>query len=245
MTQVPTHRATRAAAGDGSGSGGFSRLDLRTYKLAVYDALLEMIVSLELPPGERLVESDLAGRLGVSKTPVREALRHLASSGLISIRKNQGATVKRLTTAELIEMFQVMAEYEGLSARLASRRMTTAEVAEIRHWNKECQTLADQENHDGFYAANNLFHEVIFRGSRNEFLQEESRKLRNRLNAYRRHVTTQPRRMQRSVVEHDRIADAIEAGDEDNAHSLMRQHVELVAGTAADVFLALESETTE
>lgn len=203
------------------------------------------ILSSVLKPGDRLDEQSLARRFEVSRTPVREALRHLASSGLIEIRKNQGATVKRLTTAELIEMFQVMAEYEGLSARLSARRMTTSEIAEMRKWNKECETLANKEDHDGFYAANNLFHETIFRGSRNEFLQEESRKLRNRLNAYRRHITTQPRRMQRSVVEHSRIADAIVAGDEDTAHSLMRQHVDLVAGTAADVFLTLESETTE
>jgi DNA-binding GntR family transcriptional regulator len=198
-----------------------------------------------LKPGDRLDEQSLARRFVVSRTPVREALRHLASSGLIDIRKNQGATVKRLTTAELIEMFQVMAEYEGLSARLSARRMTTAEIAELRSWNEECLARADKEDHDGFYDANNKFHDVIFRGSRNEFLQEESRKLRNRLNAYRRHITTQPRRMQRSVVEHGRIADAIVAGDEETAHSLMRQHVDLVAGTAADVFLTLESEISE
>jgi DNA-binding GntR family transcriptional regulator len=123
--------------------------------------------------------------------------------------------------------------------------MTTAEIAELRSWNEECLARADKEDHDGFYDANNKFHDVIFRGSRNEFLQEESRKLRNRLNAYRRHITTQPRRMQRSVVEHGRIADAIVAGDEETAHSLMRQHVDLVAGTAADVFLTLESEISE
>lgn len=198
-----------------------------------------------LKPGDRLDEQSLARRFDVSRTPVREALRHLASSGLIEIRKNQGATVKRLTTAELIEMFQVMAEYEGLSARLSARRMTTTEIAEMRKWNKECDALANKEDHDGFYAANNQFHETIFRGSRNEFLQEESRKLRNRLNAYRRHITTQPRSMARSVVEHNRIADAIKAGDEDTAHNLMRQHVDLVAGRAADVFLALESEIAE
>lgn len=203
------------------------------------------ILNSVLKPGDRLDEQSLARRFEVSRTPVREALRHLASSGLIDIRKNQGATVKRLTTAELIEMFQVMAEYEGLSARLSARRMTTAEIAEMRSWNEECLARADKEDHDGFYDANNKFHDVIFRGSRNEFLQEESRKLRNRLNAYRRHITTQPRRMQRSVLEHSRIADAIVAGDEETAHSLMRQHVDLVAGTAADVFLTLESEVSE
>ncbi|MFC5384780.1 GntR family transcriptional regulator [Aquamicrobium segne] len=203
------------------------------------------ILNSVLKPGERLDEQSLARRFDVSRTPVREALRHLASSGLIDIRKNQGATVKSLTTTELIQMFQVMAEYEGLSARLSARRMTTAEIAEMRSWNAECEMRAEAEDYDGFYAANTRFHDMIFQGARNEFLQEESRKLRNRLNAYRRHITTQPRRMQKSVGEHNRITDAITAGDEDTAHSLMRQHVDLLAGTAADVLLALESEILE
>lgn len=202
------------------------------------------ILNSVLKPGDRLDEQSLARHFEVSRTPVREALRHLASSGLVDIRKNQGATVKRLTTAELIEMFQVMAEYEGLSARLSARRMTRDEIAEMRRRHEECAAMAQAEDHDGFYAANNEFHDTIFRGARNGFLQMESRKLRNRLNVYRRHITT-PRKMALSVVEHGRIVDAIAAGDEDVAHNLMRQHVDLLAGAAADVLLALETEKIE
>ncbi|HVW55432.1 MAG TPA: GntR family transcriptional regulator [Rhizobiaceae bacterium] len=202
------------------------------------------ILNSVLKPGDRLDEQSLARRFEVSRTPVREALRHLASSGLVDIRKNQGATVKRLTTAELIEMFQVMAEHEGLAARLSARRMTRDEIAEMRKWHKACGAMAKAEDYDGFYTANSEFHETIFRGSRNTFLQLESRKLRNRLNVYRRHITT-PRKMAASVVEHGRIVDAIAAGEEDAAHRLMREHVDLLAGSAADVLLALESEKTE
>ncbi|WP_199227207.1 GntR family transcriptional regulator [Aminobacter sp. AP02] len=202
------------------------------------------ILNSVLKPGDRLDEQSLARRFEVSRTPVREALRHLASSGLVDIRKNQGATVKRLTTAELIEMFQIMAEYEGLSARLSARRMTRDELTEMRKWHDECAARAEKEDHDGFYEANNLLHDTIFRGSRNVFLQVESRKLRNRLNVYRRHITT-PRKMAKSVIEHRGIVDAIVAGDEELAHSLMRQHVDLLAGAAADVLLALETENLE
>lgn len=193
-----------------------------------------------LKPGDRLDEQTLAARFGVSRTPVREALRHLASSGLVDIRKNQGATVKRLTTAELVEMFQVMAELEGLSARLSARRMSSEELEEMREHNQECEVLAKAGDHEAFFVANNLFHEVIFRGSHNKFLQVESRKLRNRVNVYRRHITFQPRRMQSTVVEHNRIIEAIESGDEEAADRLMREHVDLLAGSAADVLLALE-----
>lgn len=202
------------------------------------------ILNSVLKPGDRLDEQSLARRFEVSRTPVREALRHLASSGLVDIRKNQGATVRRLATAELIEMFQVMAEYEGLSARLSARRMTRDEIAEMRKWNEKCAAKAEKDDQDGFYEANNHFHDTIFRSSRNVFLQVESRKLRNRLNVYRRHITT-PRKMAKSVIEHQGIVDAIVAGDEDRAHSLMRQHVDLLAGAAADVLLTLETENLE
>ena len=201
------------------------------------------ILDSRLKPGDRLDEQSLARRFEVSRTPIREALRHLASSGLVEIRKNQGATVRRLTTSELIEMFQVMAEYEGLSARLSARRMTPGEMDEMRLRHDECASLANSRDYDGFFAANNAFHEAIFVGSHNDFLQAESRKLRNRVNVYRRHITTQPRRMQKSVMEHGRIVEAIEAGDEEAAHRLMREHVDVIAGSAADVVLALKTES--
>lgn len=202
------------------------------------------ILNAVLRPGERLDEQSLARRFEVSRTPIREALRHLASSGLVDIKKNQGATVKRLTTGELIEMFQVMAEYEGLSARLSARRMTKEDVAEMRKHHEECAAMAEREDYGGFYETNNVFHDTIFRGSRNVFLQMESRKLRNRLNVYRRHVTT-PRSMTKSAYEHGRIVEAITVGDAVQAHDLMREHVDLLAGAAADVLLALEAEGIE
>jgi DNA-binding GntR family transcriptional regulator len=137
-----------------------------------------------------------------------------------------------------------MAEYEGLSARLSARRMSRDEIAEMRKWHEKCGKMAEGEDYDGFYDANNEFHDAIFRGSRNVFLQMESRKLRNRLNVYRRHITT-PRKMAKSVIEHGRIVEAIVAGEEDLAHRLMREHVDLLAGAAADVLLALETENDE
>ncbi|MEW9805041.1 GntR family transcriptional regulator [Mesorhizobium marinum] len=202
------------------------------------------ILNAVLRPGERLDEQSLARRFEVSRTPIREALRHLASSGLVEIKKNQGATVRRLTTGELIEMFQVMAEYEGLSARLSARRMNKDDVAEMRKRHEECALMAEGEDYGGFYQANNVFHDTIFRGSRNVYLQVESRKLRNRLNVYRRHITT-PRSMAKSTYEHGRIVEAIAGGDAVLAHDLMREHVDLLAGAAADVLLALEVEGIE
>ncbi len=152
------------------------------------------ILDSKLKPGDRLDEQSLARRFDVSRTPVREALRHLASSGLVEIRKNQGAAVRRLTTTELIEMFQVMAEFEGLSARLSARRMSGEEIEVMRRRHEECTALAEGRDYEGFFAANNLLHESIFLGSKNEFLHQEARKLRNRVNVYRMPASSPPSR---------------------------------------------------
>lgn len=211
-----------------------------TASARIVRALEDDILNERLKPGMRLDEQAMAQRFKVSRTPVREALRYLASAGLVELRRNHGAVVKALTITDLIEMFQVMAELEGLSARLSARRMSPQELDEMRKHNDECAALAKAGDHEAFFIANNLFHEVIFRGSHNKFLQVESRKLRNRVNVYRRHITFQPRRMQRTVVEHGRIIDAIQTGDEEAADRLMREHVDLLAGSATDVLLALE-----
>ncbi|WP_048646732.1 GntR family transcriptional regulator [Nitratireductor soli] len=211
---------------------------------ALIQALEDDILHNVLKPGDRLDEQALAKRFEVSRTPVREALRHLASSGLVEIRRNQGAMVRRLTTTELIEMFQVMAELEGLCARLCARRMSEEELAEMRKHNTVCEERAAAGDHDGFFDANTDFHETIYTGARSTYLQDEVRKLRNRVNVYRRHITFQPRRMTRTVAEHWKIVKAIEAGEEDDAHQFMREHVDLLAGSAADVLLTLEAKNS-
>lgn len=200
------------------------------------------ILSGALRPGDRLDEQALARRFNVSRTPVREALRHLASSGLVEIRRNQGAMVRSLTTAELVEMFQVMAEMQGLAARLCARRMSRSQVKELRQINEACEQHANNDEHVQFFAANIEFHHCIENGAQNSFLMDENAKLGKRLRAYRWQMTFQPRRMEGSVAEHFRIVEAIEQGDEEAAHKLMRAHVDLLAGSATDVLIALETK---
>lgn len=229
----------RQTAENGNGNDGGSAAS------NVVEALEDDILSNVLKPGDRLDEQALARRFAVSRTPVREALRHLESSGLVEIRRNHGATVRRLTTAELIEMFQVMAELEGLCSRLCARRMTATEIDAIRRHNRDCEKHAATNDHDAFFAANNRFHEVIYTACQNSYLHDEAVKLRNRVNVYRRHISFQPRRMIRSAEEHARIIEAIASGDEESAHRVMREHVDLLAGSAADVLLALEARDRE
>jgi DNA-binding GntR family transcriptional regulator len=193
----------------------------------------------KLPPGARLDEKLLAERFGVSRTPVREALWHLTSSGLVEMRRHHGAIVRRLSLVELVEMFQVMAEIEGLCARLSARRMTLAERQQLREIHKIGARHVAAKNYEEFFENNNEFHEAIFIGSKNGFLLGEARRLRNRVNPHRRYITFQPGSMARSIKEHETIIEAIERNDDDVAHQLMRSHVNMLGEGVADFIASL------
>lgn len=211
-----------------------------TASARIVRALEDDILNERLKPGMRLDEQAMAQRFKVSRTPVREALRYLASAGLVEVRRNHGAVVKALTITELVEMFQVMAELEGLCARLSARRMTKGERKDMRRAHEDCAARCEADNPDGFFEANNVLHEIIYQGAHNRFLEAETRSLRNRVNPYRRLITFQPHRMRDSISEHEAVVDAIEAGDDEKAHQLMREHVNLLAESAADVIIMFD-----
>lgn len=206
-------------------------------------ALEDEILKGNFKPGMRLDEQLIADRFGVSRTPVREALRNLGSAGLIELRRNHGAVVKVLSIRELIEIFQVMAELEGLCARLSARRMTDAERQAMRRTHEHCNALSAAKDYEGFFKANNDLHEIIYQGAHSSFLRDQTRALRNRVNPYRRRITYQPHRMEDSSKEHDGVVEAIERRDAETAHNLMREHVNLLGESAADVIADLDLES--
>lgn len=191
-----------------------------------------------LAPGARLDEMELAERFQVSRTPVREALRHLASAGLIQMRTRQPALVMALSAHKLIEMFQVMAELEGLCARMAARRISAVQIAELSALHESLVELARTDQVDEFYEVNRRFHELIYEASQNEFLVEQTRALRNRVGAYRKLVTQKPSRRADTLTEHAEVLRCIVAGDEDGAAAAMRGHVNLLGEKLLD-FIAL------
>lgn len=200
-------------------------------------ALEDEIVSGVLAPGERLDETGLAQRFGVSRTPVREALLQLASAGLVEMRPRQGAIVAGITVQRLLQMFEVMAEMEALCARLAARRMTPAERAALERAHKACRAPAAGDDAEAYYKANRMFHEKLYAGAHNDYLEESTRTLRNRLSSYRRFQLHQPGRIAQSLAEHEAVVAAILAGDADRAAEAMRAHV----AVQGDVFTDLVS----
>ncbi|MBI1778900.1 MAG: GntR family transcriptional regulator [Proteobacteria bacterium] len=208
----------------------------------VIRSLEEEILRGVLKPGERLDEAELSQRFGVSRTPVRDALRHLAASELVDIRPHQSAVVATLTIPRLIEMFEVMAELEGMCARLACGRIRGEQQETLKQANADCAAALETGDIVRFYAANNRFHETIYEAAGNRFLREQTIQLRNRLSPYRRQVTYQPGRMKASIVEHDRIMSAIQEMKPLAADQAMRFHLELLGSGVSDFVSNLDIE---
>lgn len=200
-------------------------------------ALEADISSGRLDPGSKLDEQEIAEQFGVSRTPVREAFRLLAASHLVELRGRQGAVVRTIGAHMLIEMFQVMAELEGLCARLAARRASPAQLARIEKIHSRLEAVAASSDVDLFYDVNQEFHEAVYEASANGFLADQTRRLRNQVAAYRRRVTHRPSRIPKTLKEHGDVIAAIRARDDEAAQRAMRDHVNLLGDDLLD-FLA-------
>ncbi|HJU21510.1 MAG TPA: GntR family transcriptional regulator [Casimicrobiaceae bacterium] len=198
------------------------------------------IVGGRLAPGTKLDEDDLAAQHGASRTPVREALQHLASQGLIELRPHAGAFVPAHGVVELAEMFEAMAFLEAACAALAARRHS----AEDRHLlgvaHEACAKAAKRDDPQAFYAANRHFHGCIYRAAHNQYLAAQTAQLGNRLEAYRREATFHPGLMSLTMAEHERILDAIFAMDEGTAGAQMRSHLDTLRDDAVSMATAMQ-----
>jgi DNA-binding GntR family transcriptional regulator len=209
------------------------------------DQLEEEIATRQLLPGARLDEQELARRFHVSRTPVREALLQLASEGLVQLRPRRGAVVRDIPMTRLVEMFELMGELEAMCARLAARRMMDAEREALRAAHEECREAHARRSPDDYYYRNETFHRLIYQGSHNAFLAEQTQNLHRRLQAYRRLQLRTRNRMDSSLAEHQAIVDAILAGDPERAASVMRGHVVIQGERFGDLMVMLERGTQQ
>jgi DNA-binding GntR family transcriptional regulator len=187
--------------------------------------LEDEINSGRLMPGDALDERQLAERFNVSRTPIREAIHQLAAQGLVRAIPRQGVYVSRMSIKELLAMFELQAELEGICARYAARRMTAEQRATLKtifERQRECVTRNDPTQ----YAQENAdFHEVIYRGSHNRYLAEQARLIRRRTEIYRQNTFQREGRPAESCIEHAKVVEAILAGNADAAHQAMRDHI--------------------
>ncbi|UYG07119.1 GntR family transcriptional regulator [Halomonas sp. M4R1S46] len=201
------------------------------------DSLEDDIINGRRLPGERLDPEALGREYQVSRTPVREAIQQLVASGLVTVTPKKGTFVAKIGIDQLIEMFEVMAELEGMCGRLAARRITGGELAELREALERCEAAARGGDPDEYYYENEGFHHAIYTASHNGFLAEEARQLKQRLKPYRRMQLQVRHRMGTSLDEHRRILAAIEAGEAEQAEHILREHV-LIQGERFSDFVS-------
>jgi DNA-binding GntR family transcriptional regulator len=223
-----------------NGHGSLAQIPGVTLAESLRQQLEGAIAAGHFEPGGRLDEQEIAHRFGVSRTPVREAFRLMAANNLVELRGRQGATVRAIKGEALIEMFQVMAELEGLCARLAARRVSQVGGNKISEIHQRLVAIGETGDIDLFYDVNQEFHEAIYEASRNAFLADQTRKLRNQVAAYRRRVTRMPNRIADTVREHEAIMQAILAHDPERAHGTMRDHVNLLGDDLLDFLAAFK-----
>jgi DNA-binding GntR family transcriptional regulator len=201
--------------------------------------IAEKIISGEFGPGEELDEKRLAETFNVSRTPVREALRQLAASELVEWRPHQTAIVAKITPSRMVEMFEMMAELEGFCGRLAARRMTQAEHAELLAIHKQFGPYVKSGNKEGYHAMNKTLHRAIYKGSHNRYLAEQASALYDRIAPYRAFQLRRPDALRLASLEHEQIIQAIVSGNGDEAFRLLVDHVSLNNELFTDLISAL------
>lgn len=191
----------------------------------VVDHLRTFIVEGALAPGLKLNERELCERLGVSRTPLREALKVLAAEGLVEISPNRGATVSHMTEAEIREMFELLSGLEAFSGELACERITSAEVAEIKALHYEMLACRAQNDLSGYYARNQAIHDRINEAARNTALRQVYVSMNRRLQALRFRSNFQVSKWDRAIQDHEEMIRALDARDGNRLAAILRTHL--------------------
>jgi DNA-binding GntR family transcriptional regulator len=194
------------------------------------DRIADDIVSGRLRPGTALEETGLAEAHGVSRTPVREALRLLAATGLVQMRPRRGAVVAAPAPALLADMFFVMAELEATCASLAASGMRPAARLALQGLHAEMGRMVHEGRVGDYRAANIAFHQALYDGAANAYLAELAAATRRRLAPFRGAQLEAPDRLRISHAEHGEILQAVLRGDREGAARAVRSHL---AATAA------------
>ncbi|MDB5570023.1 MAG: gntR [Hyphomicrobiales bacterium] len=190
--------------------------------------LADAILSGGFAAGARLDEHGLAERYGVSRTPVREALRQLAATGLIEMRPRRGAFVASITDDALSELFVAMGELEATCARLAALSMNPLERRRLESLHGSMAGMIERGEEEDYAEANRAFHHAIYAGAHNGVLLDIANSLRRRLDPFRQAQFRASGRLEKSHHEHDLVVRAILSGDCAGAHARMLDHVHSV-----------------
>lgn len=191
----------------------------------VYREIKESIVSGELAPGSRLVELSLADQFGVSRTPVREALKRLLTEGLVMVDPSHGMIVRGINQQEVEQIYMIREVLDGLAARLATDRVSAENLARLNSLMEIMSTAVEQHNEEALVQANIRFHETMYQASQNDRLTELGRGLNDFIRRFSRTAFRSYERDKEVLEEHQAIIQALKRRDPEAAERLAREHM--------------------
>ncbi|MFU8778102.1 MAG: GntR family transcriptional regulator [Roseovarius sp.] len=191
----------------------------------ITNRLRQMILEGQLQPGEKINEKALTEQFGVSRTPLREALKVLAAEGLLDLIPHRGAVITRQSETELAEVFCVLAALEGLAGELATARAGADTVQEIAEMTAALRRTYDEADRPTYFRINQAIHKAILAAAGNETLLRAHQLLAFRVQRARYQANLTPERWRAAVEEHEAIIEALRARDAERCGKLMKDHL--------------------
>ena len=192
----------------------------------IADRVRDMILDGDYEPGERLNEKELSERFGVSRTPLREALKVLSSEGWITHAPNRGATITHLSDEELAETYPLMGALEGLAGELACQNASDREIEDIAALHRQMVDAHQARALAEYYEINQRIHTAIFAAARNDLLAKTYAQLTGRARRARFRGTMSDQRWAQAVHEHEQILTALQARNAKNLGDALRRHID-------------------
>ena len=189
----------------------------------VAELLRQRIFRRELEPGSWIDEQTLAAEFGISRTPLREALKVLAAEGLVTMKLRRGAYVTEVSERDLVEVYHLLALLESDAAAIVAQDASDAQIAELAELHAVLEATVDDR--DAFFAANERFHMHLLEIAGNRWRNQTVADLRKVMKLYRHHSLFKQGRLQASLAEHRCIMEALRARDAQRAQQLMRTHI--------------------
>lgn len=215
-----------------------SLTDVVTLPNRVYTILEEAILQGKIKAGERLIEEDLANALGVSRAPIREALRMMQKEGLVVISPRKGAVVNSISHEDIAEIYEVSSALEGLAVEIFCNRYTDEELVFLQQLYAGMEEQVRKKNIVQYRKLNRQFHEALISGSKNKKIKELCGTLQKQISWFQNMNLSMQSRMGISLQEHKHIIDAFLAKDPEAAGKAASEHIAL----AAKAFLGSENK---
>ncbi len=191
----------------------------------VFESLKDAILTQTLPPGKRLLESELAESLGVSRTPVREAIRRLEQEGLVAMIPRKGAYVSGISLKDIREVYEIRAALEMLALELAAKYITAEEIAELEHQVRQEEAMTEANRLNEIIFIDSSFHDLIYQYARNSRLTQFVEILQEQFKRFRFLPLGSSARSHTALAEHEQMVEALRAHDSILAAKLAREHI--------------------